>query len=191
MLSKLKRAYKYCRFYFKSNYFKLVNEGEIHFMGFVDIGSQVTIRVPRGGRLRVGKNTAILQNTFIHASGKLDIGENVLINRNCYLACMDTMNIADFVMIADTVSIHDNDHELITYENIPRINSGFSTKPVYIDKNVWLSSKVTVLKGVRIGYCSVVVAGGVVTKDVPACWVYVGVPAKALKEIDECACAEK
>jgi len=191
MLSKLKTVYKYCRFYFKSAYFKFVNEGEIYFDGFVDIGPLVTIRVPRGGRLKIGKNTAILQNTFIHASGQLEIGENVLINRNCYLACMDSITIENFVMMADSVSIHDNDHELTVNKDMPRINLGFSTQSVYIEKNVWLSSKVTVLKGVRLGYCSVIAAGAVATKSVPACWIYAGIPAKAIKKVSESVCEEK
>lgn len=53
----------------------------------------------------------------------------------------------------------------------------------HIGKNVWIGSNATVLQGVTVGENSVVAAGAVVTKDVPANSIVGGVPAKLIKKI--------
>lgn len=50
-------------------------------------------------------------------------------------------------------------------------------------KNAWIGSNATVLQGVTVGENSVVAAGAVVTKDVPANSIVGGVPAKLIKKI--------
>ncbi len=49
---------------------------------------------------------------------------------------------------------------------------------VVLEDYVWLSSRVTVLPGVRIGRGAVVAAGAVVTRDVPPMAIVAGVPAR-------------
>ena len=56
---------------------------------------------------------------------------------------------------------------------------------VHICKNCWLGAGVRVMPGVTIGDNSVIGAGSVVTKDIPANVVAVGVPCKVLREINE------
>lgn len=55
--------------------------------------------------------------------------------------------------------------------------------PIVLGKNVWVGSNATILQGVTIGDNSVIGAGAVITKDVPADSVAVGVPAKVVKAI--------
>ena len=57
--------------------------------------------------------------------------------------------------------------------------------PVHIGKNCWLGAGVIVLPGVSIGDNTVVGAGSVVTKDIPANVVAVGSPCRVLREIGE------
>ena len=57
--------------------------------------------------------------------------------------------------------------------------------PIHIEENCWLGANVTVLPGVTIGENSVIGAGSVVTHDIPANVVAVGVPCKVLREINE------
>ncbi len=54
-------------------------------------------------------------------------------------------------------------------------------EPVTIGNNVWLGSRVTVLRGVTIGTNSVVGAGSVVTRSIPANSIAVGAPAKVVR----------
>jgi len=56
-------------------------------------------------------------------------------------------------------------------------------RPITIGKNVWIGAYAKVLAGVTIGDHAVVAAGAVVTKDVPAGHIALGVPAKC-KPID-------
>ena len=56
--------------------------------------------------------------------------------------------------------------------------------PVHIGRNCWLGAGVIVLPGVSIGDNTVVGAGSVVTRDLPANVVAVGSPCRVLREID-------
>ncbi|EGU41467.1 galactoside O-acetyltransferase, partial [Vibrio ichthyoenteri ATCC 700023] len=57
--------------------------------------------------------------------------------------------------------------------------------PIFIGDNVWIGANVVVLPGVSIGENSVIGAGSVVTKDVPANVVAVGNPCRVLREISD------
>ena len=57
--------------------------------------------------------------------------------------------------------------------------------PVHIGNNVWLGAGVLVMPGVTIGDNSVIGAGSVVTKDIPANVIAVGNPCRVLREIGE------
>lgn len=56
------------------------------------------------------------------------------------------------------------------------------SKPISIGDHVWIGLNATILKGVTIGEGSVIAAGSVVVKDVPAHTLVGGIPAKVLKE---------
>lgn len=57
--------------------------------------------------------------------------------------------------------------------------------PITIGNNAWLGAGVLVMPGVTIGENSVIGAGSVVTKDIPANVVAMGVPCKVVREISE------
>ncbi|MDD4964181.1 MAG: acyltransferase [Gallionella sp.] len=183
-----KKAIKWFRFIIKAVYLTVVNRGQIRFLGVVDIGSGVTIRVQQGGVLTLGRGSVLSANTYIWCAGHLTIGEKVFVNRGCYIACMESIEIEDYVMIADCVSINDNDHVLDIPEDQPRIDQGFTTAPVRIGRNAWIASKCTVLKGVSIGSCAVIAAGAVVNKNVESRWIAGGVPAKPIRCLNDNRC---
>lgn len=111
-----------------------------------------------------GKNTKVEDNVFINAGcqfqdqGGITIGEGALIGHNVVLA---TLN-----------------HDLNPSRRQICIPS-----PIKIGKNVWIGSNSTILPGVDIGDNSVIAAGAVVTKDVPANTIVGGVPARFIKSI--------
>lgn len=55
--------------------------------------------------------------------------------------------------------------------------------PIVLGRNVWVGSNATILRGVTVGDNSVIAAGAVVTKDVPAGSVVGGVPAEIIKKL--------
>jgi len=55
---------------------------------------------------------------------------------------------------------------------------------VHIDEDCWISAGVIILPNVKIGKCSIIAAGAVVTKDVPPFSIYGGIPAKLIKKIE-------
>ena len=67
----------------------------------------------------------------------------------------------------------------------PRRIGWESAKPIVLGDNVWLSSGVIVCPGVTIGDHTVVGAGAVVARDLPAGVVAMGVPARVLRQIGE------
>ncbi|MCS2572069.1 hypothetical protein NXX61_16750 [Bacteroides ovatus] len=56
--------------------------------------------------------------------------------------------------------------------------------PIIIEDNVWLGMNVTVLKGVCIGENSLIGAGSIVTRDIPANVVAAGIPCRVVKSIN-------
>ena len=65
----------------------------------------------------------------------------------------------------------------------PRRDKWEGSAPITLEDNVWLGGGVVVLPGVTIGRDTVVGAGSVVTRDLPAGVVAVGNPARVVREL--------
>lgn len=112
--------------------------------------------------------------------GKITIGDYAMISPGCRISACDEITIGDSVMMANGVYITDSDwHQIYDRGSRPR-----DVHPVRIHDNVWLGDHATVLKGVTIGENSIVAAGAVVVKDVPANVIVAGNPAKIVKHLD-------
>jgi hypothetical protein len=59
------------------------------------------------------------------------------------------------------------------------------SEPIVIEDKVWIGSNAVVLPGVHIGFGAVIGAGSVVTHDIPAMTVAVGVPCRVLRHITD------
>ena len=110
----------------------------------------------------------------------ISVGENVFINSGCCFQDQGGIEIGNNVLIGQQVVIATLNHELA-----PTRRANLVPAPVNIGNNVWIGAHATILSGVTIGDNSVVAAGAVVTKDVPANVVVAGVPAKVVKNIEE------
>ena len=73
--------------------------------------------------------------------------------------------ISDYVMIENSVFIHDHVLDVKTDEH--RINQGFATGPEVIHRNAWLGPKSCIFRGGIIGECSMIAAGAIVKRNVP------------------------
>jgi galactoside O-acetyltransferase len=85
-------------------------------------------------------------------------------------------------MIAPNVVIATAGHPILP---ILREHNYVYNFPVHIGKNVWIGSNVSILPGVTIGDNSVIGAGSVVRRDIPANVVAAGVPCRTVRKIGE------
>ncbi|MEV6303083.1 sugar O-acetyltransferase [Actinoplanes sp. NPDC051861] len=107
-------------------------------------------------------------------------GRNVFVNQNCTFMDLGGIRIGDNVMIAPRVSLLTGGHPLSPAERREYITYA----PILIEDNVWIGAAAVITQGVTIGAGSVVAAGAVVTRDVPAGTLVAGVPARVVKTID-------
>lgn len=126
----------------------------------------------------------IKHDVKIQGSGTLVLGKNSYISSFSVIGVNQYIEIGDNVMMADSISIRDTDHNFKNLE-IDMINQGFSTSPVIIRNNVWIGHGAVITKGVTINEGAIIAANAVVTKDVPANSIVGGVPAKLMKRRDE------
>ena len=108
----------------------------------------------------------------------IHIGENVFINACCHFQDHGGVTLGDGCQIGHNVVFATLNHGIETE------NRRFTyPAPIVLGRNVWVGSNSTILQGVTIGDNSVVAAGAVVTKDVPADTIVGGVPARVIKHI--------
>ena len=81
-------------------------------------------------------------------------------------------------MFSGFIDIRTSDNHGIIDEANQRLNYPHSIK---IGNHVWIGQRSIVLKGTQIGDNSVVGAGAIVSKDIPANAIAAGVPAKVVK----------
>ena len=152
-----------------------------HGLVFLDRGAKVYAR--RGyGRLVLGKWVHLGVNTALRChEGTLTIGTKSNLARDISVNCYLDVEIGDSALIADGVYISDFDHKFDDLAIVIK-DQGIAKSRVRIERDVWLGTKVTVCRGVVIGEGTVVGANAVVTKDLPAFSVAVGVPARVIKD---------
>lgn len=138
-----------------------------------------------------GASTYIQGPMFVDYGRFTTLGDNFYANAN--LTILDTcpVTIGDNVMCGPNVSIITAMHPLRYQQRNPRQlpDGRFADyeygKPVTIGSNCWLATNVTICPGVTIGDGCVIGAGAVVTQDMPANSLVLGVSAKAVRQITE------
>jgi tetrahydrodipicolinate N-succinyltransferase len=86
------------------------------------------------------------------------------VNQNCSFYDLGGISIGDRTMIGPGVTLTTAGHPVEPTERF----DGITTAPIVIESNVWIGANATITPGVRVGSGSVVAAGAVVAKDVPA-----------------------
>ncbi len=129
------------------------------------VGEGVDIRPPL--RVDYGHNITIGDGSWVNFGltaldvAPIVIGQDVLIGPNCSLY----------------TAIHPT-------EPGPRRAKWESAAPITLEDNVWLGGSVVVCPGVTIGDNSIIGAGAVVTRDIPANSIAVGNPACVIRALD-------
>ena len=110
------------------------------------------------------------------------MGHHVYANFNLTVVDDGECRIGNYCMFAPNVVISTTGHPV--HPSFRDKGAQFSL-PVVIKDHVWIGSNVTIMPGVTIGENSVIGAGSVVTKDIPANVVACGVPCRVMREITD------
>ena len=115
----------------------------------------------------------------------------MIINMNCTFVDNKTIRIGDRVLIASNVQIYTSSHPVLPVERLvpdwrERQTTFFRTyaRPIEIENNVWIGGGCILLPGVTIGENSVIGAGSVVNRPIPANCVAVGNPCRVIRHFD-------
>ncbi len=151
--------------------------------GFVFIGKRTKLHARKGyGRLIVGRWVHFGEGNFINAhEGTLRIGDKTVFGRYNTVQSYLDVEIGGKGIVADWVYVCDFDH-VFADVNRPITEQGITKAPVRIGPDVWIGTKVSVLRGTTIGSGCVLAANSVVRGNVPAMSVMGGVPARVLKD---------
>src|SRR6266702_5735434 len=131
---------------------------------------------------RIGPGASILMGQHVQMAGvrssgmKVSIGKGSVINHGCLLYTTGGLVIGENVSISSGVWLVTGTHDM----HDPQFVDLY--KPILIGDYVWIGMRATILAGITIGEGAVVMAGAVVTHDVPPYAVVGGVPARVISQ---------
>jgi maltose O-acetyltransferase len=124
----------------------------------------------------------VVRPPFSCEYGAVTIGDRTFVNAGVMMIDVAPVTIGAACQIATRVQLVTASHPV---DPEPRRQGWEYGEPIAVADNVWLGAGVIVCPGVTIGQDTVVGAGAVVTRDLPAGVVAAGVPARVLREIGE------
>ncbi|MEO9220752.1 MAG: acyltransferase [Mycobacteriaceae bacterium] len=150
--------------------------------GMVFLGRNVELHATPGlSRMEIGRWVHIGDGNAIRChEGSLRIGDKAVFGANNVVNTYLDIEIGASTLVADWVYICDFDHK---YGDItlPIKDQGIDKSPVRIGPDCWIATKVTVLRGTRVGRGCVLGAHAVVKGDVPDGSIAVGAPARVVR----------
>ncbi|WP_027946193.1 acyltransferase [Amycolatopsis taiwanensis] len=162
--------------------FRLANP-HIILRGMVFLGKNVEIHSRPGyGRMEIGRWVHIGDGNAIRChEGSLRIGDKAVFGRQNVVNCYLDIEFGKAALVADWVYICDFDH-VTTDITQPIKDQGIVKSPVRIGPDTWIGTKVSVLRGTRIGRGCVLGAHAVVRGDIPDYSIAVGSPARVVRD---------
>jgi len=136
----------------------------------------------------IGKNPIIESDVWIQRThglnGEIKIGDRVLLARHVSIDYSGTVIIEDDVWLSEGCQIHSHIHQL-NGDRLTRKNGNIVPTKIILRKGCWIGANAIILpQVVEIGENSIIAAGAVVTKQVPANVVVAGNPARIIKKLD-------
>lgn len=156
------------------------------------------VMVARGGQMSMGQNFAMNNGInhnpigmpqpctfFVDKGCILKIGNNVGISQSALIAHAN-LTIGDNVKIGGGTCVYTSDfHSLDSQIRASKEDIKYrKCAAVVIKNNVFIGARCIILKGVTIGENSIIGAGSVVTKSIPANQIWAGNPARLIKPIE-------
>lgn len=132
--------------------------------------------------LKVGKNCTIQNYAFFQLTKpnpKVYIGDNTVIGRHCMITAKNLIDIGENVLMGAHVQVIDHNHGISA--GIPIREQTAEIGEVVIGNDVWIGAGVKILANVHIGDGAVIGSNAVVTDNIPANAIAVGVPARVIR----------
>ena len=160
-----------------------------------DLGDHPKVMQPwnlkiHGRRIRLGRCVHVITGAdrqvrlttwaHDHGEGAINIGDYCLICPGVRLDSACSITVGSNSMLAAGVYLTDADwHDIYDRSSIIGRHAA-----IVLEDNVWIGDSAIVCKGVTIGENSVIGAGSVVTRDIPANVIAAGNPAAVVRELD-------
>lgn len=141
---------------------------------------------PRNGAIHFGENCMVADGVIIQ--GAVRFGDNCSVQPYTILTGYGSVeNPSGQITIGDGVRIAPHGIIIAANHNFadadqPIHGQGLTHAPITLEDDIWIGGRVNITAGVTIGHGSVIGGGSVVTKDIPAMSVAVGIPAKVVKK---------
>jgi acetyltransferase-like isoleucine patch superfamily enzyme len=130
---------------------------------------------------KVDESFLLIPPFYTAGGDEIRVGRQVFVNQNCTFYDLGGLDISDDVMIGPNVGIITTGHPLEPSQR----RAATIGKPIVIERGVWIAAGAIIIGGVTVGEYSVVAAGSVVTKDVPANTLVGGNPARVIRSIGD------
>ncbi|WP_314302345.1 sugar O-acetyltransferase [Kocuria palustris] len=143
----------------------------------VDPGSRELLEELLG---HLGEDADVRPPLCVDYGSRISIGARSFVNFNLTALDVAPITIGEDCQLGPNVQLLTPTHPV---EPGPRRDKLEDAEPITLGDNVWLGGGVIVCPGVSIGENTVVGAGSVVTRDLPANVIAVGNPAKVMREI--------
>lgn len=125
---------------------------------------------------KIDKSTTVFPPFHTNFGRFIRLGKGVFINHACSFLDLGGITLEDGVMVGPRVNITSETHPIEARQRKTLVPGA-----VIVRRNAWIGVAATIMPGVTIGENSVVAAGALVTKDIPANAVVAGVPARVIK----------
>ncbi|GFE69588.1 DapH/DapD/GlmU-related protein [Chroococcus sp. FPU101] len=161
-----------------------VGNNRIYLEDGVKIGCDVHIKCHgRNSTIYLRKKAILDRGVDIRSldNGLIDIGQGTYIGPYVCIAGPGPIKIGNNCLIASQSGIYGNNHRY-NDPNRTIFEQGIICQGITIEDDCWLGSGVKVLDGVTIRQGSVIGAGAVVTKNIPAYSIAMGVPAQVISK---------
>jgi acetyltransferase-like isoleucine patch superfamily enzyme len=138
----------------------------------------------------IGNNTLLSEDVWLNVNHRDEGTNRIIIGNNCHIGKRNFFSSGPLIALKDYCFTGIDCHFLgsghvIDSPFVPYIASGLTAGDVIeLGVNCWLTTSVTVLEGVRIGYGSVIGARSVVSNNIPAFSIAIGNPCKVIKRFD-------
>lgn len=181
----------------REDYNFLIAHGVETEYGYVTLYGEPIIRKAPNSRIRIGKDVILISDSKFNPAGvnhpvilatekegaEIILGDGTGFSGTSIVA-FSSIKIGNRSGCGVNCNIYDSDFHFLESSKRPWADSrNAPSAPIVIGEDTWITSNVTVLKGVTIGDRAVVGAMSLVNKDVPCDSLVAGIPARLIKTI--------